>query len=69
MKILLLFFVANRMNRFIDYKLIISEKTGKYPFPIANTDSAEENGTQWWSILDIEPKADPFFLIHLELKV
>ena len=55
-------FPANHMNRFIDYKFLISEEKGKYPFLIANTDSAEKNGTHLWSILDIELKLDLFFL-------
>ena len=28
---------------------------------IANTDSSDKKDTHWWSILDIEPKADIFF--------
>ena len=28
---------------------------------IANTDSSDKKGAHWWSILDIEPKADIFF--------
>ena len=28
---------------------------------IANTDSSDKKGMHWWSILDIEPKADIFF--------
>ena len=52
-------FPANRMNKFINFK-VISEKTGKYPFFIANTDSLDKNGAHWWSILDIEPKTDLF---------
>ena len=35
-------FPANHMNRFM-----ISEKKGKYPFIIANTDSSDKNNTQW----------------------
>ena len=31
-------------------------------FLIANTDSSEKKGTYWWSILDIEPKKDLFFI-------
>ena len=54
-------FPANQMNRFIDYKTMISEKKGKYPFIIANTDSSDKGGTHWWSILDIEPRTDLFF--------
>ena len=30
-------FPANHMNKFIDFKLMISEKKGKYAFLIANT--------------------------------
>ena len=54
-------FPANQMKRFIDYKTMMSEKKGKYPFIIANTDSSDKGGTHWWSILDIEPRTDLFF--------
>ena len=54
-------FHANHMSRFIDYKRMISERKGKYPFTIANTDGSDKNGTHWWSILDIEPRRDLFF--------
>ena len=50
------------MNKFIDHKIMISGKKGKYPFLITNTDSSSKGGTHWWSILDIEPKTDTFFL-------
>ena len=40
-------FPANHINRFIDQKTMISEKKGKYPFIIANTDSSDKNNTQW----------------------
>ena len=53
-------FPANRMNKFINFKVMISEKTGKYPFFIANTDSLDKNGAHWWSIQGIEPKTDLF---------
>ena len=35
-------FPANHINKFKDYKLLISEKKGKYQFLIANTDSTEK---------------------------
>ena len=54
-------FPWNKMNKFIDHKLMISERKGKYPFIIANTDSSSKNGTHWWSILNIEPKSHIFF--------
>ena len=39
----------------------------KYPFIISNTDRSDKNGTHWWSILNISPKSDYFFIILLEL--
>ena len=39
----------------------MTEDSGKYPFIIANTDSADKPGEHWWSILDIEPRTDVFF--------
>ena len=53
-------FPANQMNIFIDYKSMKSEKKGKYPFWIANTNSSDKNSTHCWSILDSEPKTDIF---------
>ena len=41
------------MNKFIDYKSIISEKKGKYPFLIPNTDSSDKkvrNGGAYWTL-------------------
>ena len=55
------------MNKFIDHAAMISEKKGKYPFIIANTDSSSKGGTHWWSILDTEPKTDIFFLDSFDL--
>ena len=62
---LLVFFPWNKMNKFIDRKLMISERKGKYPFIIANTGSSSKSGTHWWSILNIEPKSHFFFFILL----
>ena len=41
--------------------MISEKKKGKYPFIIANTDNSSKGGMHWWSILNIEPKADIFF--------
>ena len=49
------------MNRFIDYKTMISAIKDKYPFIIVNTDSSGKDGTHWWSILDFEPRTGLFF--------
>ena len=54
-------FPANQMTKFTDYKSMMFEKKGKYPFLIANTDGSDKKGTHWWSIFDIEPKTDIFF--------
>ena len=35
-------FPANYINRFIDYKTMILEKKGKYPFIIAKTDRSDK---------------------------
>ena len=40
-------FSANFMNKFIDHKLMISEKKGKHPFFITNTDASSKKGTHW----------------------
>ena len=55
-------FAANHVNRFMDYKTMTLEKKGKYPFIIANIDSSNKDGTHWWSIMDIDPRSDLFFI-------
>ena len=47
MKNLIGVFPANHMNKFIDFKSLISEKNGKYYFLIANTDNADKDGNHW----------------------
>ena len=37
-------FPSNYMNKFIDHAAMISEKKGKYPCVIANTDTSEKGG-------------------------
>ena len=54
-------FPENQITKFIDYKSMMSEKKGKYPFLIANTDDSDKKGTHWWSIPNIESKTDIFF--------
>ena len=68
MTILWEFFPAKHMNWFIEYKTMIFEKKGKYPFIIANTDSSDKNSTHWWSILDIELQTDLFFFEHISVQ-
>ena len=56
-------FPSNHMNIFIDHKLKVFEKKGKYPFIIANIDASSKSGSHHCRVcsLDIEPKADTFF--------
>ena len=53
-------FPSNYMNKLINHSAMI-EDSRKYPFIIANTDSADKPGQHWWSILDIEHRTDIFF--------
>ena len=61
-------FPADKMNKFIDFKQMIQEKTAKYPFIIAHAKDLSKEGEHWWSILDIEPKKELFFSFFLVLK-
>ena len=53
-------FPSNYENNFINHAAMI-EDSGKYPFIIANTDSADKPGQHWWSILNIEPRTGILF--------
>ena len=55
-------FPSNYMNKFINHADMISDIKVKYPFVIANTESSEKGRAHWWSVLDIEPKTDIFFI-------
>ena len=54
-------FPSDYLNKFKNHATMI-KNSGKYSFIIANTDDSQKDGTHWWSILDIEPKTDVFFL-------
>ena len=54
-------FPSDYLNKFVNHAAMITD-SGKCPFIIANTDDSEKDRTHWWSILDIEPKTDIFFL-------
>ena len=54
-------FPSDYLNKFVNHAAMIND-SGKCPFIIANTDDSEKDRTHWWSILDIEPKTDIFFL-------
>ena len=38
-------FPLNSVSKFIDHKMMISEKKGKNPFIVANTDNSNKEGT------------------------
>ena len=38
---------ANQMNRFVDYKTMVSQKKGKYPFVVANIVSSDKSSAHW----------------------
>ena len=44
-----------------------SDKKGKFPFVITNTDRSDNGRSHWWSILYIEPKTDIFFFDSFRL--
>ena len=60
-------FPSNHMNNFINHAALITEKKGKYPLVIANTDSSEKGDKHWWNIVDIEPKTNTFLFDSLGL--
>ena len=53
------------MNKFINDAVIISGKTGKYPFIIANTDSSGKGGTPGGAYLILNQKLIFFSLTLL----
>ena len=53
-------FPSNYINKFISFHQMAREKTKKYPFIIMNTDRANEQGTHWWSFLDLHPRKEIF---------
>ena len=40
-------FPSNKMTRFIDYKQLINQKTGEYPFLISNTEDSIKDREYW----------------------
>ena len=54
-------FPSDKINKFIMFERMMPGK--KYPFIISNTDRSDKNGTHCWSILNISPKSELFFLL------
>ena len=60
-------FPSNYMNKFINHKMMIYEKKGKYPFLIANTDSSGKEELTGGAYLTLSQKTDIFFFDSLGL--
>ena len=54
-------FAADEVSEYIDLAKNIKEKKCNQPFMFANTDTRENPGTHWWSIIAVEPKDELFF--------
>ena len=52
---------ADEENRFNNVSIELKEKGAKYPFMVANTESADKDGRHWWSFLDIDGGDSQFF--------
>ena len=60
-------FPPNHMNKFIDRTSMISQKKGKYPFVIANTNSSNKSSTHGGVYLTLNLKSIFSFLVRLVL--
>ena len=67
-KILSVFLLSDKMNKFIDFHKVMKARGAKYPFLILNMDRSDKERTRWWSILDIHPKKKFSSLNRLEWK-
>ena len=52
-------FPSNYVTKFISFHKMTIEKN-RYPLIIMNTDRSDENGTYWWSFLDLHKKKNIF---------
>ena len=53
-------FPSNYVIKFIKFYRMMTEKRGRYPFVIMNTDRSDREGTYWRSFLDLHPKKEIF---------
>ena len=63
----LVVFPSDKINKFIMIERMVPGKEN--PFIISNTDCSDKNGTHWWSILNISPKSELFFIIIILLEL
>ena len=62
-------FPSNETFKFFKIKHLVREKKAPYPFMIMNTYRSNKEGEHWWSLLEISPKDQFFYLIVLVLWV
>ena len=53
-------FPSNHTFRFLNFTDLVREKKAHYPFMIMNTDRSGQEGTHWWSFLEISSKEQIF---------
>ena len=59
-------FPADEKSRLNNGSIELKKKGAKYPFMVANTESADKDGRHWWSFLDIDGEDSQFFFTLLE---
>ena len=47
---------------FINFRKLIKEKNGQYPFMIMNTDRNNKKSTHWWRLLELHPRRNIFLV-------
>ena len=57
-------FLSNYVVKFINFHRMMTEKKGRYPFIIINTDRSDKGGTHWWSFLDLHLKKEIFLFVR-----
>ena len=54
-------FPSNYVIKFIKFHRMMTEKRGRYPFVLMNTDQSDRSGTHWWSFLDLHLRNEIIF--------
>lgn len=62
-------FPSDFKNRFTSLHQLIKEKRGTYLFMIMNTERNNKKVAHWWSILELHPRKQIFFLMVVDLKI
>ena len=53
-------FPSNHTFKFLNFADLVREKKAPYPFMIMNTDRSDQEGTHWWSFLEMSSKEQIF---------